>query len=311
VNYNWNWGILFAPEPGGTGTWLHYLLVGLGWSIVTALLTRPLGFIAPIITVPLFLKYLGKERYGLWMVISSMVSMLSFADFGLSNGLLTALSEDDGRDDREAAAVHVSSAFFILSFIAMVLAIIFAAAYPFVPWPRVVNAKSAETIAEAGVSCAVLFGFFLLNLPLGVISRVQAGYQEGFVANLWSTFGSLLMLIGVWACARTEAPLPWLIVALMGAPLLALAMSGVPLFVWRRPWLRPKLSRFNFAGARAMLNIGVLFFILQICVSMAFFADNVVLAQVINLDAATDYSTPWRAIVASSFETTGQVGADG
>jgi glutamate/aspartate transport system permease protein len=37
VKYNWNWGILFAPEPGGTGTFLHYLLVGLGWSIVTAL----------------------------------------------------------------------------------------------------------------------------------------------------------------------------------------------------------------------------------------------------------------------------------
>ncbi|MBC8023745.1 MAG: amino acid ABC transporter permease [Burkholderiales bacterium] len=37
MNYNWNWGILFAPEPGGTGTFLNYLLVGLGWSIVTAL----------------------------------------------------------------------------------------------------------------------------------------------------------------------------------------------------------------------------------------------------------------------------------
>jgi glutamate/aspartate transport system permease protein len=37
VKYNWNWGILFQPEPGGTGTFLHYLLVGLGWSIVTAL----------------------------------------------------------------------------------------------------------------------------------------------------------------------------------------------------------------------------------------------------------------------------------
>jgi len=35
--YNWNWGILFAPEPGGSGTWLQYLVVGLGWSIVTAL----------------------------------------------------------------------------------------------------------------------------------------------------------------------------------------------------------------------------------------------------------------------------------
>ena len=37
MGYNWNWGILFQPEPGGTGTFLHYLVVGLGWSIVTAL----------------------------------------------------------------------------------------------------------------------------------------------------------------------------------------------------------------------------------------------------------------------------------
>jgi glutamate/aspartate transport system permease protein len=37
VGYNWNWGVLLQQEPGGTGTYLHYLLVGLGWSIVTAL----------------------------------------------------------------------------------------------------------------------------------------------------------------------------------------------------------------------------------------------------------------------------------
>jgi glutamate/aspartate transport system permease protein len=37
MKYNWNWSVLLSPEPGGTGTWLHYLVVGLGWSIVTAL----------------------------------------------------------------------------------------------------------------------------------------------------------------------------------------------------------------------------------------------------------------------------------
>jgi glutamate/aspartate transport system permease protein len=35
--YKWDWSILLQPEAGGTGTWLHYLVVGLGWSIVTAL----------------------------------------------------------------------------------------------------------------------------------------------------------------------------------------------------------------------------------------------------------------------------------
>jgi glutamate/aspartate transport system permease protein len=37
VNYNWHWGVLLEPEPGGTGTYLHYLLVGLGWTLATAL----------------------------------------------------------------------------------------------------------------------------------------------------------------------------------------------------------------------------------------------------------------------------------
>ena len=37
MNYNWNWGILLAGEPGGTGSYLQYLVVGLGWTLVTAL----------------------------------------------------------------------------------------------------------------------------------------------------------------------------------------------------------------------------------------------------------------------------------
>ena len=37
MNYHWNWHILLEQEPGGSGTYLHYLLVGLGWTIATAL----------------------------------------------------------------------------------------------------------------------------------------------------------------------------------------------------------------------------------------------------------------------------------
>ena len=37
MNYHWNWAILFAQEPGGSGTYLHYLLVGLVWTLATAL----------------------------------------------------------------------------------------------------------------------------------------------------------------------------------------------------------------------------------------------------------------------------------
>jgi glutamate/aspartate transport system permease protein len=37
VQYNWHWKVLLEAEPGGTGTYLQYLIVGLGWTLATAL----------------------------------------------------------------------------------------------------------------------------------------------------------------------------------------------------------------------------------------------------------------------------------
>jgi glutamate/aspartate transport system permease protein len=37
LNYHWHWQVLLETEPGGTGTYLNYLLVGLGWTLATAL----------------------------------------------------------------------------------------------------------------------------------------------------------------------------------------------------------------------------------------------------------------------------------
>jgi glutamate/aspartate transport system permease protein len=34
---NFNWKVLLETEPGGTGTYLQYLFVGLGWTLATAL----------------------------------------------------------------------------------------------------------------------------------------------------------------------------------------------------------------------------------------------------------------------------------
>ena len=37
MKYHWDWAIFFKAEPGGTGTYLQYLIVGLGWTLLTAL----------------------------------------------------------------------------------------------------------------------------------------------------------------------------------------------------------------------------------------------------------------------------------
>jgi glutamate/aspartate transport system permease protein len=37
LHYNWHWKVLLEMEPGGTGSYLQYLFVGLLWTLATAL----------------------------------------------------------------------------------------------------------------------------------------------------------------------------------------------------------------------------------------------------------------------------------
>jgi len=37
LNYNWHWQVFWRPSRAASGTYLHYLLIGLGWTLATAL----------------------------------------------------------------------------------------------------------------------------------------------------------------------------------------------------------------------------------------------------------------------------------
>jgi len=265
-----------------------------GLTAVAAAAARMVAVAVAVVTVPLTLNYLGNERYGLWMTISSLALMMGFADLGIGNGVLNAVSDAHGRDDRELARRAVSSGFFLLSAICVVIVGAFALIYTFVPWAGVYNVTSSDAMAEAGPATAVFILVWALNIPLGIVQRVQLGYQKGFVSYLWQAAGSVLALIGALLCIRVEAALPWLVLALMGGPLVALFVNGVVEFGWVRPWLRPAWSFFSSGAARHILHLGVLFFVIQLSMTFSYYTDNIIIAQVLGSEEVTQYAIPAR-----------------
>ena len=202
------------------------------------------------VSVPLTLHYLGVERYGMWMTMSSLIATFAFADLGIGNGVLNAVAAAHGRDDRAAIRGFVSSGFFALSAVALLLIGAFALAYPFVPWFRIFHVETALARAEAGPALAMLVGCFALAIPVGIVQRVQMGLQRGFMASLWQCAGSLFGLGGLLLAIRCEAGLPWLILAFAGAPFVA-ALGNSLLFFGRTRTRHRALAAGRVAGGRA------------------------------------------------------------
>ena len=247
----------------------------------TAILSRSIGITTALISVPLTVHYLGAERYGLWLTISSVIALLGFADLGMGNGLLNAIAKASGRDDHATACKSVSSAFFMLLSIAFIFLTVFATIYKFIQWPRVFNVVSDIAIKESGEAMAVFIVFTAINMPLGVVQRIYTGYQEGYVPSLWYTGGSLVGFIGLLLAIYFKAGLPWLVLAMLGGPTLSTLLNGIVLFGWSRPWLLPRWSGFNWSEGRKLAGTGVVFLLIQIYAMISFSSDNLVVAQVL------------------------------
>ncbi len=91
---------------------------------VAALAGRGIALAVSIITVPLTLNYLGSERYGMWITMSTLLIWFQLADIGLGNGLTNTVSEAYGNGQKELAQRHVSNAFWLLCAIAAGLGIV-------------------------------------------------------------------------------------------------------------------------------------------------------------------------------------------
>jgi O-antigen/teichoic acid export membrane protein len=262
---------------------------------ITSVMGRAVTVITSLLTVRLTLRYLGTERYGLWMSVTSVVAFLLFTDLGIGNGLLNAITEARGQDDIKAVHRYVSSAFFVLLGIATLAMGIFACIYPFIPWPRVFNVASSPIAShEAGPAVIVFLTCFLANIPLDVVQRVQTGHQEGYTTNFWMMMGNLSGLGFLLLVMHRNGGLPWLILAILGGGILGVLCNWLQEFGFARPELFPTWELWDTAAARKILNTGLMFFLLQICGAFTLPLDLIIITQILGPEAVTQYSVPFR-----------------
>jgi O-antigen/teichoic acid export membrane protein len=262
-------------------------------SSVFAVAARGVLLVATLVTIPLLISYLGAERFGVFVALTSLTSLFVFADLGLGNGLLTMVSDANGREDRATAQRVVSSGFFMLAAIALFVGAVGAVIGPTIDWADLLNVSSAGA-SEVAPTLLVLVGLFAVGLPLGSAERIRLAYQEGYINSVLAMSGTIGGLAGLALAIAARSSMPILILSVSAPPVVALGINCALLF-WRdRPWLRPRWALATVPDAARLVRIGFLFFVLQVAVAIAFQADALVAATIIGPEAAATYAVTVR-----------------
>ncbi len=264
---------------------------------LSSVAARGLVGITSLITIPLMLRHLGAERFGLWMSIASLQAILSIADFGLGNSLLNAVAVGFGKGDEGLIWRSIRTALRMQCLLSAAIAAAFLAAYPFVDWPKLFNISSVSASAEVGPTLLILVLAFCLRLIINVIQQAQMGLQRGYLANIWTGLGNGLSLAGIILALEHGAGLPTLCLIFVGCPLVTGAANVVS-WLWRMAPRSPAKGAERGLAERAidgglpkqMLLVGLQFFFLQATAALIGGMDPLIAGHILGPKSVADLS---------------------
>jgi O-antigen/teichoic acid export membrane protein len=252
-----------------------------GITASASLIQRGLTIAISVISVPLTLEYLGAERYGVWLTISSLLLWMALTDFGLTgNALINVLAEANGRDDRRSAQEYVSSAVWALFLVACLFSIIGLLVFSRIPWNGVFHAPSIPQ-RELSVACGLTFAFFVVSLPFNVQSSIYSGYQDGFLSNLCGILINLSTLAALIVVTRFHGGLPQLVLALSLTRFVMGIANTIYIFAFRYPWLVPIPSAIRWHCVRRLFSLGSRYILNQVGAFGMYQSQPMIITQVL------------------------------
>ena len=271
-----------------------------GLTATSSLISRGLLALVSLVSVPLTISYLGKERYGMWIAINVLLTWAVVADFGIGRGLLNQLSDAMGKEDRVAARRAVSTALIALTLLALLfLGILIPLAF-LLPWGPILNITDLRLLEEAPTTVAAVFLVFILGFPLGAVSHIYSALQRGYVANLFTMAGSVMSLVSLLVVIRLELGLPYLVLALGGVSVLAKVLNLAWALKSER-WLSPRLALFDAASVRSLTRLSTPLFVYQVGAVLVTEMQALVLAHTQGLEVVADYGVLQKVLTIPAF----------
>jgi O-antigen/teichoic acid export membrane protein len=249
-----------------------------------------------LVSLPLVVRYLGAERYGVWATITSMVVWINLLDLGIANTLTNHISRAFALEDRAYAARYFTNALALTAAVSAVAGAAFALVFSRINWISLFNVSANVRASEVRSTVAAAAVLMLLGLPCNLAGKLLAGYQELHRNNLAMASGAIASVVGLALGIWLRVSMPALFVMSAGCLTLASLLTLLVTVTYAKPWLLPRPSLLDHGAGKDLLSSGSSFFLIQVAAVVVFSSDNLVVSHYLGAAEVTPYSVTWRLV---------------
>ena len=263
-------------------------------NILVSAILKIIGLGTSLLIVPVTIKYLDSEVYGIWMTMTSVLFWIGGFDIGLGNGMRNYLAEAISKQDYALGRKYISTTFLLLSIIAILLLLAGFVSISQMNFCEFFNTRSVGNV-ELRSAMFIAVGFTLVNFVVKNIGFIYVAMQKYAVNDFLNVSANVISLVIIFVLTKvTSGNLQYVVLAYTSTSCLAFVLAAIPLFR-KHPELKPSIKFFDKNLSREIIGKGIGFFVIQITSCIVLFgAANVFITQYCGPESVTTYNIAYK-----------------
>lgn len=227
-------------------------------AVVTSFLSKAGTGLLQLLAIPIAVRVLGREEFGIYTSISLALATVSLLEIGVGPALAHGLSKANAQGDEKAMRVLSSTAFFMMLSLAAVAGLALTLVLNSLPLATLFGADYAGKEAVMRPALWLGLGLFLCLFVLNLSDRMREGQLEVAQTNLWGAAGNLVAALAVGIGVIFVPQVWYLVLAIHGSVVLAKLANTISL--WKKhPCLIPSLRYLKLEMVRHLFSDGLAF----------------------------------------------------
>lgn len=263
--------------------------------IIFSFVFKAINIIIGILYVPLLLNYLNQEKYGIWLILTSILGWFSFFDIGLGNGLRNKLTESIAQNDYIIGKKYVSTTYLLLTLIFGSVLVIFYISNHFLDWNKILNSYSLSK-HELYLLTTIVFSFFFIRFVVQIIQVIYLSYQRSSFSDIINCIGNVISFFVIFVLVKTSYSGNLILLGSIISIIPVVLFIIVSIYAFNTVFkeIKPSIKFIELKYSRDLLGLGFQFFFLQVCSIIIFSTSNFFITQFYGAKEVTIYNIAFK-----------------
>lgn len=137
-----------------------------------------------LLTIPISLAYWKEDRYGIWVLLTSILLYLGMTNLGLNTAAGVLMGKNPKIGDK--MKILKRSFIILLCSTVIILAVFLSINMISKNWINIIGKIPNNLKEETYSACLILVIFYLLSLPFSLLTAVYTGFQKVYIDNIFN-----------------------------------------------------------------------------------------------------------------------------